>query len=99
MDHNPHLKPWMRPHPNRVAGKGVIERPGQVDNIVWQTRSVAPTEYENQLGDALEQVFESGAEALPDVVAKLNEIGFRSADGRPWTEALFQEEMKRLAAK
>jgi len=99
MDHNPHLKPWVRPHPNRIAGKGVIERPGQTENIVWQTRANAPTEYENQLGDALERVFESGAVEVRDVVAKLNELGVRSADGRPWTEALFEEEMRRLASK
>lgn len=99
LDHNPFLKPWVQPHPNRVAGKGTIDRPGQVENIVWQTRSNAPTEYETQLGDALEQVFESGAASLEDVVAKLNQIGFRTVDGGTWTPAVFQEEMKRLATK
>lgn len=99
LDHNPYLKPWVQPHPNRVAGKGTIEQPGQVPNIVWQNRSTAPTEYENQLADALEQVFESGAAELADVVAKLNEIGMRTAEGGTWTPAVFEQEMQRLATK
>lgn len=98
-DFNPYLKPWVQPHPNRVAGKGAIDIPGKVPNIVWQTRSTPPTEYENQLGDALEQVFGKGAESLAEVVAGLNAIGFRSAEGSTWTEASFQEEMKRLGSK
>jgi len=99
MDCNPYLKPWIQPHPNRRAGKGEIERPGKVENIRWQTRSTPPTEYENQLGDALETVFASGAATLPEVVARLNETGFRTGDGRTWTEENFQEEMRRLASK
>jgi len=99
MDHNPYLKPWRAPQPNYVAGKGEIDKPGQVPNFVWQTRSSAPTEYENQLGDALETVFTAGVETLPEVVAKLNEIGMLSPDGGQWTEASFQAEMHRLALK
>jgi len=78
---NPFLKPWVAPQPNNVAGKGQIEIPGQVENQVWQNRKAAPTQYENDLGDALERVFESGATELDDVVAGLNRIGFRAPDG------------------
>jgi len=98
MDFNPYLKPWLEPRPNEEAGKGEIERPSEIRNIVWQTRSAAPTEYENRLGDALETVFESGAVELPDVVAGLNALGVRTPDGRPWTPESFQVELKRLGA-
>lgn len=98
-DHNPYLKPWRAPQPNYVAGKGEIDKPGQVPNIRWQTRSSTPTEYENQLGDALEKVFSEGIDSLPGVVAKLNEIGMLSPEGGLWTETSFQAEMHRLAFK
>jgi len=42
MDHNPNLKPWKRPEPNQVAGKGRIEKPDEVENIVHQTRPSPP---------------------------------------------------------
>jgi len=96
MDHNPFLKPWKRPAPNQQAGKGRVEIPDQVDNIVWQTRAAAPTEYEVQLGDALEAIFGDGHEELTDVVAQLNERGIQSPHGGAWTEDSFQAEMKRL---
>ena len=67
-------------------------------NIVWQTRSAAPTDYENALGDALEQAFGGGAETLDEVVQALNTQGFRAADGRPWSAASFEAEMARLGA-
>lgn len=97
-DHNPKLKPWEAPSPNNVAGKGQIEAPGQIPNIVWQTRLAAPTDYENALGDALEKVFVDGAETLDQVVGGLNVLGFRMPDGRPWTAASFESEMARLGA-
>ncbi len=97
-DHNPFLKPWQAPTPNNVAGKGHIEQPGQMGNIVWQTRATAPTAYENALGDALVQVFGEGAESLDEVVAGLNRIGLRMPDGGPWTPAGFEAEFHRLGA-
>ena len=51
MSYNVHLKPWNKPTPNAVAGKGNIEIPSQVENIVWQTRAVPPTEYETRLAN------------------------------------------------
>jgi hypothetical protein len=82
---------------NRPA-RGRIEKPEEAQHIVWQTRARAPTEYENRLGDALEQVFAGGAGALAEVVEGLNKLEFPDPDGRAWTEASFQEEMKRLGA-
>jgi hypothetical protein len=97
-DHNPQLKPWQTPAPNNVAGKGKIEVPGEMSNIVWQNRAAAPTDYENALGDALEAVFHGGAETAEQVVAGLNAAGFRMPDGQAWTVALFEAEMARLGA-
>jgi hypothetical protein len=98
MDHNPGLTPWQKPAPNNVAGKGKIEVPGAMPNIVWQTRAAAPTEYENALGDALEAVFEGGAESAEQVVEGLNGLGFRTPDGQAWSVPRFESEMARLGA-
>ncbi|MFN0161641.1 MAG: recombinase-like helix-turn-helix domain-containing protein [Burkholderiales bacterium] len=95
---NPYLKPWKAAQPNNVAGKGQIEVPGQVDNIVWQTRAAPPTAYENALGDALEVAFTGGAETAEAVVESLNTQAFRCADGSAWTVATFEAEMARLGA-
>ncbi|AJW94342.1 MULTISPECIES: recombinase-like helix-turn-helix domain-containing protein [Burkholderia] len=94
---NPDLQPWRAPEPNQVAGKGRIEIPGQVPNLVWQTRKAEPTPYENDLGDALERVFESGAVELDEVVAALNRVGSRAPDGSAWTLERFRAEMAALA--
>ena len=97
-DHNPHLRPWQRPQPNQVAGKGAIEIPSEVRNIIWQTRAAPPTPYENRLGDALVECFGEGVTELPDLVARLNAKGVLSPDGAPWTEESFTREMERLGA-
>lgn len=98
LDHNPKLKPWETPAPNNVAGKGKIEVPGQMQNIVWQNRAAPPSDYENALGDALEAVFAAGAETAEQVVEGLNRNGFRRPDGQAWTVSLFETEMARLGA-
>ena len=98
MDYNPYLKHWRRPEPNNVAGKGNIENPGQVKNIVHQTRGTPPTDYENQLGQALEEIFADDVIELKDIIARLNEKGIQTNSGSPWTEELFQFELKRLGA-
>ena len=95
--YNPNLAPWERPAPNNVAGKGQIEIPGQAENLIWQNRKAEPTQYENDLGDALERVFDAGATELSDVVDGLNRIGFRTPDGAPWTAERFCAELAALA--
>lgn len=95
-DFNPQLRPWQRPEPGSAAGKGALERPEKVANIVWQTRAAPPTDYENALADSLIACFEAGAEQLPDLVAALNARGSRSPSGAPWTEDSFTTEMARL---
>ena len=98
LDHNPYLRPWATPTPNNVAGKGKIEVPGQMHNIVWQNRAAPPTPFETSLGDALEQAFESGAETAEQVVAALNAAGFRGRDGARWSVASFEAELAGLGA-
>ncbi len=98
LDHNPHLKPWQMPTPNNVAGKGRIESPGDTPNLVWQTRAAPPSDYENTLGDALEVLFERGAETAEQVAAGLNEMGLRTPDSQAWTVARLESEMARLGA-
>ena len=94
---NPSLKPWLAPQPNNVAGKGVIEKPGEAQNLVWQTRKAEPTQYENDFGDALEKVFEAGAAELEEVVAGLNRVGFRTPEGATWTAERLTAEFRLLA--
>ncbi len=88
MSHNPFLT-------KRPASRGEVEK---TVNIEWQTRAAPPTEQEDRLGDALERVFAKGVESLPEVVAQLNAEGSRDPAGDPWTQASFQEHMKRLGA-
>jgi hypothetical protein len=94
---NPLLKPWRAPQPNNVAGKGVIEKPGEQENMVWQNRKAEPTQYENDFGDALEQVFEAGAVELQEVVDGLNRIGFRTPEGTAWDAERLATEFRLLA--
>lgn len=94
---NPFLKPWLAPQPNNVAGKGVIEKPGETENFIWQTRKAEPTQYENDFGDALEQVFEAGANELQEVVDGLNRVGFRTPEGNAWDADRLAAEFRLLA--
>lgn len=87
MDHNPFLKKTV------PGARGGVEK---LENIEWQNRAAAPTELENRLGDALEQIFGAGIDSLPDVVSQLNRKGSRDRAGNPWTEESFQAEMQRL---
>ncbi|MEM7442200.1 MAG: recombinase-like helix-turn-helix domain-containing protein [Pseudomonadota bacterium] len=96
MDHNPFLKSWEVPTPNKAAGKGSVEIPSQAENIVWQTRAAPPSAYENALGDAIETAFGEGHYELEPLVARINELGVKSPEGTPWTEQRFCAEMARL---
>jgi hypothetical protein len=67
-----------------------IEKADEVENVVWQTRTAEPSEYENRLGDALERVFAAGAEDLAAVIRGLNDLHCLAPDGRPWSEEAFK---------
>ena len=53
--------------------------------------------YRNTLGDGLERVFESGAETIADMVKGLNDRNVPGPEGKLWTEALLESELRRLA--
>ena len=77
-----------------MSTRGHIDKPV---NVVWQTREAPPTDFENRVGDALEQVFDAGIEALPALIAKLAELGCKDPQGRPWTEQSLQEWLRQRA--
>ena len=54
-----------------------------------QSASRAPTDYEIQLGDAIEAAFTDGAWELPALVARLNKDCIRTPEGTTWTEERF----------
>lgn len=63
-----------------------------------QTRDREPTDYENLLGDALEKAFGAGVQDLDGICAALTKDCVPSPGGKPWTPALLESELKRLAA-
>lgn len=93
---NENLTPWKVPTPSNKGGAGAIETYDKIEHVIWQSRSRAPSEYENQLGDALEQVLANTHE-LAEIVAGLNELGIRAPDGTPFTKESFKAEIANLA--
>jgi hypothetical protein len=89
VEHNPFLKP------QAPGARGGVE---SRDNLAWQSRAEPPSEFENRLGDALEEIFGGGIDSLSALVEGLNQRGCRDRGGRPWTEESFQAEMRRLGA-
>ncbi|MSQ51760.1 MAG: hypothetical protein EXR28_07715 [Betaproteobacteria bacterium] len=55
-----------------------------------QSASRAPTDYENQLGDAIEAAFSDGAWELPALISRLNADCIRTPEGAAWTEDRFR---------
>ena len=95
-DFNPYLEAYQNAQPNKVAGAGQIFAEGDRDLIVWQTRPAVPSEYEQTLTDALEQIFSQRTYELPQVVAALNREGIRTPGGEAWTERNFEETFHEL---
>jgi hypothetical protein len=88
---NPH---WDTP--TDTGGRGRVEAPQGSGNLTWQTRLRPPTSYENDLGDALEHVFEGGATNLEEVVAALNARGVKTPAGLSWSAQNYEAELARL---
>jgi hypothetical protein len=61
-----------------------------------QSASRAPTDYENQLGDAIEAAFADGAWELQALIARLNADCIRTPEGTAWTEERFRVVMAAL---
>lgn len=104
MDYNPYLTGRRRADQADSAASGAesvehdaIERPDAQDNIPWQTRPAPPGEYELQLCDALEALFLAGVDDIAGLVDGLNKKGLKTAAGEAWTQAVFENEMKRLS--
>jgi len=95
-DFNPYIAAYRDPRPNQTAGVGQIFEGGARELIVWQTRAAPPTEYEEALASALEQIFTQRVYELPEIVAALNREGIRTPGGETWTEANFQSTFREL---
>lgn len=88
--YNPALPESRQFTPPAEGGNGKIHKPGESQNLIWQTRSRVPEHWELQLIAALETLFEQGAETLPELVAGLNSAKMHDQQGEPWSEASFR---------
>ena len=95
-DFNPYLGAYVDPPRDQGAGAGRIYGQAHRDLIQWQTRPAIPSEYEQTLADALEQIFAQRIYELPAIVETLNREGVRTPSGAAWTEANFQETLREL---
>ncbi len=95
-DFNPYLEAYRNARPNKVGGGGQIFAGADRDLIVWQTRPAVPSEYEQTLADALEQIFSQRIFDLAEVVAALNREGLRTPAGEAWTERNFEQTFQEL---
>lgn len=91
---NPSLPISFQFTPPKEGGNGTIHKPGHYQNLVWQTRSREPEAFELTLIAALEQLFEQGAETLPELVSALNSRQVYDRHGEPWQESSFREFMQ-----
>lgn len=97
MQHNPYLELKNDVEATKRAGTGYIETPDdKFMNMVWQTRSEEPGEYELALSEAMATLFSNGVEELKDIVSGLNATAVRPPSIESWTSENFQSEMKRL---
>ena len=62
LDFNPALPESRQFTPPAEGGNGNIHKPGDYHNLIWQTRSRVPENWELQLIATLETLFEQGAE-------------------------------------
>jgi hypothetical protein len=67
-------------------------------NETHQSRAAQPTAYEDLLGDAIERAYGQGMTELDALVGYLNASGPSGPNGQPWTGAVFEQKMARLAA-
>ena len=94
MDHNP----WLAEPRGSKGNADTVEDPRRPELLRWQTRTRAPTAYEERLADALMTIFSDEVYELPDIVARLNDSGVPDPTGMTWTEAGFEAAMLELGA-
>ena len=90
-DFNPWLPDTQQIKPSREGGNGQIHKPGQFQNVIWQTRTRVPDGFEAALVAALEDIFDQGANELEEVVSALNQRCLFDRNGCPWNETSFRE--------
>ncbi|QGN39706.1 recombinase-like helix-turn-helix domain-containing protein [Klebsiella oxytoca] len=90
LDFNPALPENRQFTPPAEGGNGNIHQPGDYHNLIWQTRSRVPENWELQLIATLETLFEQGAETLSELVNGLNGIRMYDQQGEPWNESSFE---------
>ena len=87
MNWNPYLSTGDTPQTDGQAGKGYIETPGDTFfNMVWQTRSNEPDEYEMQLCNTLGSIFAQGKYSLEQIVEALQKSNVKLPGGKGWSE-------------
>ena len=91
------FNPWLAAKRRNKGDEGTVLPVDSSQNVLHQTRSRVPTDYEESLADALEDIFAAGHHELPEIVAKLNESTVPAPGGVAWTEDSFKQEMSRLA--
>ncbi|MCS2148319.1 recombinase-like helix-turn-helix domain-containing protein [Scandinavium manionii] len=90
LNFNPALPESRQFTPPAEGGNGNIHKPGDYHNLIWQTRSRVPENWELHLIATLETLFEQGAESLAQLVEGLNALKMHDQQGEPWSEASFQ---------
>jgi hypothetical protein len=95
-DFNPYLQPFLAARRSEAVGRGQIYNAPERELIVWQTRLAPPSEFEQSLAAALEQLFAQRIYELPDIVAALNRDGVRTRQGEPWSEQNFVATFREL---
>jgi hypothetical protein len=63
-----------------------------------QSRTQDPTQWQQELANAIESVFAKGARELDEVVAGLNGTRVRPPNGADWTPEIFTNLMRELGA-
>lgn len=89
-DFNPALPESRQFTPPSEGGNGAIHKPGSYENLIWQTRSRVPENWELNLIAALETLFEQGIDTLPELVNGLNAARMHDQQGEPWSDSSFQ---------
>ena len=88
--------PWLTKTHENKGGADYLETYDPPTLLQWQTRSASPTEYEQELADALQEIFGEEVFDLTGIVRRLNESCVKPPEEGGWTETNFQSVMKRL---
>ena len=76
---------------------GNPENQGKSYDAEWETHDPDERAYQDALGDGLEVVLGAGADTLAAIIEGLNARDVHGPQGQPWTEALLEAELARLA--